>query len=139
MRIKTAKQLTKALDGLVREIFKLEKTPRKCFVCKRQFDLFHPKNNPYGLQVGHYITRSVFPLRWDFKNLEWNCSVCNRIHEENILPFTKAMLDAYGEERIDYLNERWLAYKQSAKSMTSGQKRDLLDELQMRIDILLKV
>lgn len=135
----TNKQLTKKLDDVFREIMKA-KTPKnkfQCFVCKRHVGgFFHPKENPYGLQVGHYITRANFSLRWDFLNCEMICSKCNRAHEEDILPHTKALLDAYGKERIDVLEHKSSEYKKTGKTMSRSQKIELLEKMQEQLSLL---
>jgi len=131
MKIKrlTDKQLTKKLDDAIRDILHTKTKELKCFVCGREIDWFHPKTNPYGLQVGHYISRSVFALRWDLDNCEPVCSTCNRNHENNTLPHTEAILRVYGRQRIDSLVNRWHASKQKDKSFTRAEKMELLDQL----------
>lgn len=128
------KALTKKLDKAVTELLHKITTKKECFVCHRQSDWFHPKDNPYGLQTGHYISRSVYLLRWDMKNIEAVCSSCNRTHEENTLPHTKAILDKYGVQRIEYLNQRWQEGKQKAKSFTRSEKIELLEAIRLLID-----
>lgn len=129
MKIISDKALTKKLDEKIREIIHQTKE-QKCFVCSKRIGWFNPKNNPYGLQVGHYISRSIFSLRWDLKNCEPVCSSCNRIHEENTLPHTMAILNAYGQERIEYLNNKWKESRMNGgKSFTRSQKIELLETL----------
>jgi hypothetical protein len=130
MKKYTDKQLTKKLDEVVRELLHIKTTTKKCFVCNRYTDWFHPKTNPHGLQVGHYVSRSVFALRWDLLNCEPVCSGCNRIHEENTLPHTMALVKAYGKERLDYLNEKFMASKLKTKTFTYGEKLELYEKLQ---------
>jgi len=137
MKKKGADQkLTDQLDQVIRDIFKLKYKNPKCFVCGRQTGWFHPKNNPYGMQVGHFVSRGVMPLRWDFDNLEPQCSPCNKYHETNTLPFTNALLLAYGEDRVQTLHTKWQLSKMKAKSFTRGEKRDLLERLQAELSVL---
>lgn len=123
-------KLTTKLDNVVRDILHAQTKELKCFVCGRETDWFSPKTNPYGLQVGHFISRSVFPLRWDLKNCEPVCSSCNYVHENNTLPHMMAIMKTYGMPRLDYLNEKFLASKQKAKSFTRGEKLELLEQLE---------
>jgi hypothetical protein len=127
-------KLTQELDDLIRQVFKkqTEKGFRecKCFICGKEIGYFSARDNPYGLQVGHFVTRSCYPLRWDFKNLEWNCSDCNRLHELDFLPFTNKMLKEYGQERIDYLTQKKEEYKKAGKSITVVQKLEIKEELE---------
>ncbi len=122
--------LTNKLDAVFRKAMRVKKPRTNCFVCHREADYFAPKTNPYGLQVGHFISRSVYPLRWDFDNCDFVCSSCNRIHEENILPHTQAMLMAYGPERVDELNVRWQVSKQKDKSFSRAEKLELIEKLE---------
>lgn len=138
MKKLSEKALTRKLDNVFREIMKsrqLQKGHFRCFVCKQdKGGFFHPKERPFGLQVIHFIGRTVFSLRWDFDNCEMGCSSCNRIHEENILPHTYAIIKEYGEERIDTLNTKYQAYKRVGKSMTKAQKLEKLEELEKILD-----
>lgn len=122
-------KLTTALDNVIREILHTLYPEGRCFVSGNTYGWFHPKKNPHGCQVGHYISRRVFPLRWDLKNVYPQGSGENRIHQTNILPFTKAILDVYGKERIDYLDGVFKKYKQSGSKMTTKEKRELLETL----------
>lgn len=126
----TTKQVTKALDSLIRDILKVTAGDNpKCFVCGKYIGWFHPTKNPYGLQVGHFITRRVLPIRWDLKNVEPQCSSCNRIHQNNQIEYTARMIDEYGEERIKYLNEKYQAYKKIGKTMSVVKRREIYKEL----------
>ncbi len=133
---KTDKKLTQELDQIVRDIFKLKYKNPKCFVCHKQTGWFNPKSNPYGLQVGHYVSRSVFALRWDFDNLEPQCSSCNYIHENNTLPFTNALLKAYGEDKVSTLHTKWQLSRMKAKTFNRSEKIELLEKLQKELRLL---
>jgi len=65
--------------------------------------------------------------------LHHNCSSCNRIHEENILPHTQAMLQAYGAERVDGLNVRWQVSKQKAKSFSRAEKLEMIEQFEKEL------
>lgn len=126
----SGKKLTKALDQIIRDIFKLKYKNPQCFVCDRYSDWFHPKKTPYGIQVGHYISRTRTILRWDLKNLFPQCSSCNRTHNEAPAAFSIAIVNKVGQKRLDYLNNKVLEQKKlGGKSMTTTQKRQLLQEL----------
>lgn len=126
----TSKQATKKSDQLIRDILKITAGENpKCFVCGKHIGWFHPQDNPYGLQVGHFISRRVYPIRWDLKNIEPQCSSCNRVHNHNQLPFIKKFLDKYGQERIDYLNAKYEAYKKKGKTMPVAKRREIYRNL----------
>lgn len=133
MKRKSDKSLTNKLDDLFRKVMRLKKPRTNCFVCHREVGYFAPKTEPYGLQVGHFISRSVYPLRWDLENCDFVCSVCNRIHEENILPHTYAIIREYGEELVDTLNVRWQLSKQKAKSFSRAEKLELIEQFEKEL------
>lgn len=126
----SGKKLTRALDQIIRDIFKLKYKSPQCFVCDRYSDWFSPKKNPYGIQVGHYISRTRTVLRWDLKNLYPQCSSCNRTHNEAPAAFSLAIVTKIGQHRLDYLNNKVVEQKRNGgKSMTTLQKRQILEEL----------
>jgi hypothetical protein len=126
--------LIKKLDHVFREILKLRQVRKKhykCFVCGKDMGgFFNPTIKKDALQVLHYVRRDVYVLRWDFRNCEMGCSVCNRVHNQNPLPHTVAIIKEYGQERIDELNEITKLSKQVGKSMTRIQKVEKLEELE---------
>lgn len=123
----TGKKLTDALDRAIREYFHRKYPYPTCFVCGKNKGWFHPKTNPYGCQIGHYISRRIYQLRWDFKNIEPQCAPDNYTHNYNTLPFTISIINKYGKERIEYLHEIYNLYKN--KSMTTKEKRTLLEHI----------
>lgn len=133
----TSKQVTKALDQIIRDILKIKAGDNpKCFICGKHIDWFHPKKNPKGLQVNHFISRKVLPLRWDLKNVFPGCAGCNYIHQYNQLPFIKRILDEFGQERIDYFNEKVEEYKKTGKTMSVVKRREIYKELKDYYDRL---
>lgn len=128
------RKLTDALDQVVRDILHRQFPAGVCFVSQKRYGWFNSRTNPHGCQVGHYISRRVYPLRWDLKNVFPQGSGENYTHQYNTLPFTVRILEVYGKERIDYLNKKYHGYKNH--KMSTGEKRQLLADLQV---FLLKV
>jgi len=130
------KKLTTALDDVVRQILHKKYPWPTCFVCDSPLERgwFHPQKNPKGCQVGHYVSRTIFQLRWDLNNVWPQGSPCNRIHVTNTIPFTARVIEKHGEARIEYLNERFKEYK--GKSMTTLERRALLYDLQKILESL---
>lgn len=127
------KTLTNKLDAAFRKLLQKRTKEKRCFVCGRETDWFSPKTNPYGLQVGHFISRKVYALRWDFDNCFPQCSVCNKRHEYNTLPFTQAVVSKLGPEHVDRLHVRWQLSKQKAKTFSRAEKLALLEKLEAEI------
>lgn len=130
------KTLTNKLDNAFRELLQKRTKAKRCFVCGLQTDWFNPKTNPHGLQVGHFISRKVYALRWDFDNCFPQCSACNKRHEYNTLPFTQAILREYGADHVDRLHTRWQLSKQKAKTFNRAEKLELLESLKNDIEFI---
>jgi len=122
------KKLTKALDDVVRKIFKAKygENPR-CFVCGHMDGWWNSKTTPRGIQVGHYISRGRTALRWDLRNLRPQCSGCNIVHNVNPAPFTIALVNELGIKHIHLLDD--MAENAVGERVTDTQKRQWLEEL----------
>lgn len=122
-------KLTKALDQIIRDIFK-EKygTNPKCFVCGRYDGWWSSKHCPRGIQVGHYIARGCTALRWDMLNVFPQCSGCNIYHNTNPAPFTLAIIKEHGSKRIEYLEKT--AREAIGNKIPDRVKREWLETLQ---------
>lgn len=121
-------KLIKECDRLVTDIL-FTTRPHECVTCHIRQERFHPINNSYGLQCGHYITRTVFPLRWNLKNCNLQCSRCNFNHENNILPYTIYMVKTYGEDTLQEFDLLVREYKQKAKTMPTTEIREIYQQL----------
>lgn len=118
------KKIVRELDNIIREI--LKKEDEVCCCCgKKNLGWFHPKDNPYGLQVGHYVSRKVYALRWDLRNVAPQCSGCNYQHNNDPVPYTRYMLDKYGKEVLDELTFK----RKAVNKHSTGQLKELLEEL----------
>lgn len=126
-------KLTKALDQVIRDLFKIMYGPNPtCFVTGRKDGWFHPQKCKRGMQVGHYISRRKHIIRWDLKNVFPQSAGSNKEHNNNPSLFSTRIVEVHGLERLKYLNER-VAYSKK-HPMTTGQKRELLQELLLKIE-----
>lgn len=91
-------------DDKVRQRLK-DEAPKICVTCGRQTDWYHPRDNSFGLQVGHYVSRDIKQLRWHPKNVAPQCAPCNWEHEKNPAPYTLWMIKTYGIEIIEEFDE----------------------------------
>lgn len=116
---------TNRLDDLLRDICRVQWGDMPtCVTCGLTSGYSNPHTNPHGIQVGHYISRAKFILRWDFDNLWPQCSACNRRHEDNPLPFTLFILNKYGQGRLDYFADKLKEYE-NTKWTTQNRKNDM--------------
>lgn len=120
-------RMTTKLDNLVRLIFKKKYEP-VCYVCGASTGWFSNENK-YGIQVGHYIGRGVYLLRWDFHNLFPQCSSCNARHEDNPTPFYEAIIRKEGKARIDYLNAKYKEHLSGKTLVKLKEKQELFETL----------
>lgn len=137
-RVETKKKnaTTNQLDSIVRKICRLEWGDMPtCVCCGLTSGYSNPHTNPHGIQIGHYIKRKKFILRWDIKNLWPQCSHCNVVHNENTLPFTQYILKTVGKDRLDYFEEKLKEYSGS-KWLTQNRKNDIMLELEAHLSRL---
>ena len=97
---KERKALIKKLDTLCRKIL-LKRDLRygdcfNCISCKR----LYPIN---VAQVGHYISRRHYAVRWDLRNINLQCSHCNYRLSGNPIEYEKTLLEMYGKAEVDWL------------------------------------
>lgn len=127
------KSLVRDCDSLVREILHLTETG--CFICGINHGRFGPDNR-VGEQAGHYKSRTIYPLRWNLKNCHLNCSGCNFRHEHDSLPFTLKMIERFGKEGLEELQQIHDEYRILSKTMTTVQIREIKEQLETKLATL---
>lgn len=70
-----------------------------CYTCPNVFHWSMP-----SVQCGHYISRKVMLLRWDFRNAKVQCKTCNELLEGNMEVYTER-LEAEHKGLPDQLRE----------------------------------
>ncbi len=108
IKLRKRESIYQDFDDILREQMKID-MPKVCITCNKWLDVFHPQDNPYGLQVGHYISRTRLATRWQRRNCHWQCARCNFLHEQNPVPYTKFMLRNYkiqGIEKLDQMSKK---------------------------------
>lgn len=122
------RRLIRQLDDEIRNYIKT--LPDTCCCCgKENLGSFHPKENPYGIQVGHFISREVPSLRWDKRNCNPQCSGCNKIHQTNQLPYLKFMLKTYGQEVLEEFTRIEEEYQHTISKIPNNELEEMLEEL----------
>ena len=122
------KGIINKLDDLIREHMKATRE-KYCVTCGTSTDWFHPQNNPFGLQVSHYISRDYKALRWDLKNVEPMCVKCNYNHNKNPAPYSKYIIETHGKERLDYLNDKRQEERANPKPIKVFELVELYEKL----------
>lgn len=131
----TSTQLTKKLDQAIRDLFKkMYGDNPECICCGKKDAWFHPTKAKYGIQVGHYVSRTRTCLRWDLNNLYPQCSSDNVKHNQNPSVMTMAIIKKHGKERIEYLEKT--SREGVGIRITVQQKQELLNELLDKINSL---
>ena len=96
MKKKTVKSLKTKLWKLCREVSDL-RYPPNCYTCDAK--------NLTGCnkQLGHFIASSVCgaSLRYDLRNLRWQCMRCNQFAGGNGAEYYKRMVKEVGQEKVD--------------------------------------
>lgn len=124
IKLPSHKKLVKMLDDVIRDILKFY--PDECCCCGQTgLGVWHPKNNPNGLQVGHYIGRGSQSLKWDLRNCHRQCSGCNAIHRFNPVPYTRFMVRTYGHGILEDLDNA----KKNHVKFSNPELRELLEKL----------
>lgn len=96
-KLRSKKQLVKALDQVIRDI--LKDRDDYCVCCGKS-------RHETNLQVGHYISRRYYVVRWDLDNCHAQCGGCNIIHNRNPAPYTLFMERKFGNNKIEELEAK---------------------------------
>lgn len=111
------KRLIRANDDLIRQI--IQKYEQVCVCCKKQSD---------NLQVGHYVSRRFYALRWDLRNVHYQCPGCNIQHNVNPAPYSDYMRRTYGQYIFKALEDEKKRIK-----ITMSELRNIHQALKERI------
>lgn len=68
----------------------------RCISCRK---IVHYKD----ADAGHFINRKHMSLRYDEKNVNFQCRPCNRFDEGNMTGYARGLICKYGEDVIKYL------------------------------------
>jgi hypothetical protein len=97
------KKIVRLLDELCSIIVRLR--DRQCVICGSQ----------NGMTNGHFIHRNDYSLRWNLTNCNCQCSRCNGIHEIDTDPYERWMMETYGSDIIDILQDMRIAHQRFDK------------------------
>ena len=91
------KRLIEKLDKLCRQILLIRDARHdhhfQCVSCRRLLPLD-------TAQVGHFIPRKHFAVRWDLRNINLQCPHCNKWLSGNLVEYRKALIEMHGVEEV---------------------------------------
>lgn len=82
-----------------------------------------------GMQGGHFISRRYTAHKLLEENINSQCQCCNGPRGGSIVEYTLYMIDTYGREFVEDLQER----KHETKKYTRAEIADITKELKERI------
>jgi len=92
--MKSRKSLVHELDKAFSDFIR-ERDGWRCVLCdEKDRDL---------LDAGHFLDRGPHATRWLEDNVHCQCKRCNFIHMRHTWPYTRWMIEHYGQARIDEL------------------------------------
>lgn len=110
-------QLKKKLDKVFNEFIRLRDQNKKCISCNRELRL---KEN---MDAGHYIPKTYLATRWDEKNVNGQCSSCNRFGHGNLSGYAIGLMNRYGKDILNSLDIK----KRSSTKMYFGDYEVLIN------------
>ncbi|HUS49215.1 MAG TPA: recombination protein NinG [Candidatus Paceibacterota bacterium] len=122
--MKDRKKLIRILDSLVKEYVILR--DKCCVVCGEA--------DKKILASGHYFSRYHLATRFDLKNNNCQCHVCNARHEEDIKPYKFYMIGKYGKAFLEELEIK----KNKITIVKTWELETLRDYLKIEIEELKK-
>lgn len=100
---KTDSQLKKMLDKVFSEYVRISNSDKNgyciCVTCGK-------KDHYKSMQNGHYISRQHLAVRYDETNCHVQCVGCNIFRGGNYTAYALYMLDNYGEEKLQWLEQQ---------------------------------
>ena len=79
--------------------------------------------------AGHFCSRKHNATRYDKRNVQFQCRVCNRWQEGRKYEFGKYLIDEYGEGIIDELNK--LAH--TNKRFTVDELKEMIEQFKLEL------
>ncbi|MDQ3917408.1 MAG: recombination protein NinG [Acidobacteriota bacterium] len=105
--------LVAELDRLVSVI--VRRRDRRCVTC----------GEARGLQCSHFYSRRYLRTRFDLRNCNAMCAACNRLHNEDLGPYLRLMLERYGDEVVAELE----SLRDGTGKVTDEELRQALERL----------
>lgn len=106
----------KAMSVYIRMKYADEHGYVKCVSCGRIFRW-------QEVDMGHFIPKSRgASVRWVEENCHPECQGCNRFSHSHLIGYTLFMIDTYGREKIEELEQL------ARKTLSASQKRQLAED-----------
>ncbi len=81
------------------------------------------------MQGGHFVSRRHLATKLMEENVHVQCRACNGPLMGNMIPYTLFMIEMYGKEFVEKLQQM----KRESKKFTRPELEDLIDELRGRV------
>lgn len=98
--------------------------------------------NPWheDFDAGHFYKAELFSgLRYDEKNISGQCRKCNRFNDGNESGYRVGIIERYGMEHLDYLDEKAAVEKQQDLKWNAEELREIRKKYVRLFRELLKV
>ena len=90
-----------------------------CITCGR----YYPQGGK-KINVGHYVSRRVYRLRWNEINSNAQCSYCNHHLSGDIITYREKLIEKYGIEKVHIIEKM----RHTKITYTMDELNKLLDE-----------
>lgn len=114
-------KLKKQLDTICSKIVRLR--DKHCVICGLPVQ-FNDKGEPITNDCGHFLSRKVDAVRYDFRNMNCQCRSCNWNHTGNSIPYHNYMIEKYGQNVMDELHRLYFEHRK----ITVPELREMLRE-----------
>lgn len=122
-------QLVRKLDSIFSQYIRLKESAdgyASCVTCG--------VTKPWKeMQNGHFFSRARYATRWDEDNCHVQDYRCNVALSGNYISYTKYMIDTYGREFVDALEEK----SKSLPKITSIELKEMISLYQNKVNGLL--
>ena len=98
-----------------------------CFTCGTK-----GRNHYKNMHLSHYIPRGNMLLRWHTLNTSASCPDCNRIHNDDITPYTNS-LNKKNKGIVEFLE----SHRHIVHKWTLGELKEMRGELQSKLDLIM--
>jgi len=124
---KTLSKYKKELDAVFSRYIRY-RDKGQCFTCPK-------KDEPKRMQNGHFVPRQYLSVRFDERNCNCQCYVCNMLYGGQGATYAIRLADKYGQEVVEELEQqRWVSVK-----LDIGWYQQQIEHYKQEVDRLLRL